>query len=150
MNYFLANNMCKEYTAVEGEQCALIQLNVPSNLQYQEPLYFNSNTNLDGDNCTITAIEFLVGQQILYAPDGQLNDSGNLADLGILTISDLTRQTIAQFPLKVLSTYYNNGKLRFTFLDDQVWQNCNIQFNDVGLTAQPLLFNVYYVPKIKN
>jgi len=150
MNYFLANNMTKEYTAVEGERCELVQINIPSNLQFQEPLYFNSNTILDGENCTITAIEFIVGEQLLYAPDGQLNDAGTFANYGLLTISDLKRQIIAQFPLQVLSTYYNNGKLRFTFLNDQVWQNCNIQFNLSTPQPIPLLFNVYYVPKIKN
>ena len=152
MNYFLANNMTKEYTAVEGERCELVQINVPTNLQYQEPLYFNSNTILDGENCTITAIEFLLGQQLLYSPDGILNDSNSFAELGILTISNLKRETIAQLPLKVLTTYYNDGKLRFTFFNDQVWQNCNIQFfsNPIAISPLPLLFNVYYVPKIKN
>ena len=151
MNYFLANNMAKEYTAVEGERCELVQINVPTNLQYQEPLYFNSNSVLDGDNCTITAIEFLVGQELLYSPDGILNDSITFGNLGILTISNLKRQTIAQLPLFSLTTYLTYGKLRFTFFNDQVWQNCNIQFNSNSIIPNaPLMFNVYYIPKIKN
>jgi hypothetical protein len=154
INYFFANNMAKEYTAIEGERCELVQINIPLGLQYLEPLYFDSNSVLDGENSTITAIEFLIGTELLYSPDGLLNDIDSIANYGVLTISDLKRQTIAQFPLKTLSTYWNNGKLRFTFFNEQVWQNCNIQFNlqnYFNFTPQlPLMFNVYYVPKIKN
>jgi hypothetical protein len=71
---------------------------------------------------------------------------------GILTISDLKRQIIAQLPLTSLVTQNNNGKLKFTYFNTQVWQNCFIEFtlNNVTNIANPILFNVYYVPKIKN
>ena len=71
---------------------------------------------------------------------------------GVLTISDLKRQIIAQLPLTSLITTNNGGKLKFTFFNTQVWQNCFIEFtlNNVTNIDNPILLNVYYVPKVKN
>ena len=152
MNYFLANNMAKDYTSIEGEQCMLVQLNPPS-ASIQEPLYFDSNTMLDGDNCTITAIELLSTITLSHAPNGQVNiDVPTVSPYGVLTISDLKRQIIAQIPLSSLVTTNNAGKLKFTHFNTHVWQNCYIDFTIAGTTSIniPILFNIYYVPKVKN
>ncbi len=153
MNYFLSNNMAKNFAGIEGEKCTLIQLNPPLDAAYQQPIYFNSNTILDGDNATITAIELLGFDQLSAAPNGETPiDGATLFPYGVLTISDLKRQIIAQLPLTSLITANNNGKLKFTFFETQVWQNCYIEFNIANVTdpVNPILFNVYYVPKIKN
>jgi hypothetical protein len=153
INYFLANNMCKEYTDVEGEMCQFVEINPTLNANFQEPIYFDSNTMLDGENATITGIEFLIPSTLSNSPDGLVNDYTNaIAKYGVLVISDLKRQTIAQLPLYSLVTQNNNGKIKFTFFNDQVWQNCYIEFNLNNFTTptQPIMFNVYYVPKIKN
>jgi hypothetical protein len=145
--------MAKEYTDIEGEMCQFVQINPTSNASFQEPIYFNSNTMLDGENATITGIEFLTPTSLLNSPEGLINDySNSTAKYGILYISDLKRQMIAQLPLYSLVTQNNNGKIKFTFFNDQVWQNCYIEFNLNNFTTptQPLMFNVYYVPKIKN
>ena len=153
MNYFLANNMAKDYTTTEGEMCQFVQINPTLNNSFQEPIYFNSNTMLDGENATITGIEFLTPTSLSNSPEGLVNDySNSTAKYGILVISDLKRQLIAQLPLYSLVTQNNGGKIKFTFFNDQVWQNCYIEFNLNNFTTptQPLMFNVYYVPKIKN
>jgi hypothetical protein len=153
MNYFLANNMAKDYTSIEGEQCMLVQLNPPTGASIQEPLYFDSNTMLDGDNCTITAIELLGDITLSRSPNGQTPiDGATVFPSGVLTISDLKRQIIAQLPLTSLITTNNNGKLKFTHFNTQVWQNCYIEFtlNNITNINNPILFNVYYVPKVKN
>lgn len=152
MNYFLANNMCKDYTGIEGEMCALVQLNPPTNATYQEPMYFDSQTMLDGENATITGISLVNTNQLIKTPSGQDTIDALYYKNGLLTISDLKRQIIAQLPLTSLITQSNGGKLKFTFFNDQVWQNCYVDFTAGGFSspAIPLLFNVYYVPKIKN
>ena len=145
--------MAKNYAGIEGEKCALIQLNPPLDAAFQQPIYFNSNTMLDGDYATITAIELLGFDELSAAPNGQTPiDGATLFPYGVLTISDLKRQVIAQLPLTSLLTANNNGKLKFTFFETQVWQNCYIEFNIANVTdpVNPILFNVYYVPKIKN
>jgi len=125
MNYFLANNMAKDYTTTEGEMCQFVQINPTLNNSFQEPIYFNSNTMLDGENATITGIEFLTPTSLSNSPEGLVNDySNSTAKYGILVISDLKRQLIAQLPLYSLVTQNNNGKIKFTFFNDQVWQNC--------------------------
>jgi len=153
MNYFLANNMAKDYTTIEGEMCAYVQLNPPLDANFQEPIYFDSQTMLDGENATITGIEFLTPTTLSNSINGNANEyTDSIAKYGVLTISDLKRQIIAQLPLSSLVTTNNAGKIKFTFFNDQVWQNCYIEFNLNNFTdpTQPLLFNVYYVPKIKN
>lgn len=153
MNYFLANNMAKDYTGIEGEMCQLVQLNPPTGASIQEPLYFDSNTMLDGDNCTITAIELLPVATLSASPNGQSPiDGATVFPRGILTISDLKRSIIAQLPLTSLITSNNAGKLKFTFFNTQVWQNCYIEFslNNITDINNPILFNIYYVLKIKN
>mgnify|MGYP000438945360 CR=1 FL=1 len=153
MNYFLANNMAKEYTDIEGEMCQFVQINPTLNNSFQEPIYFGSQTMLDGENATITGIEFLTPTSLSNNTEGLVNDySNSTAKYGILYISDLKRQVIAQLPLYSLVTQNNGGKIKFTFFNDQVWQNCYIEFNLNNFTTptQPLMFNVYYVPKIKN
>jgi hypothetical protein len=108
---------------------------------------------LDGENATITGIEFLTPTSLSNNTEGLVNDySNSTAKYGILYISDLKRQVIAQLPLYSLVTQNNGGKIKFTFFNDQVWQNCYIEFNLNNFTTptQPLMFNVYYVPKIKN
>ena len=153
MNYFLANNMAKDYTTTEGEMCQFVQINPTLNNSFQEPIYFNSNTMLDGENATITGIEFLTPTSLSNSPEGLVNDySNSTAKYGILVISDLKRQLIAQLPLYSLVTQNNGGKIKFTFFNDQVWQNCYIEFNLNNFTTptQPLMFNVFFIPKIKN
>ena len=152
MNYFLANNMCKDYTTIEGEMCALVQLNPPVNGTYQEPMYFDSQTMLDGENATITAIEFVNSNQLIKTPSGQDTvDAVNYKN-GLLTISDLKKQIIAQLPLTSLISQSNGGKIKFTFFNTQLWANCFVDFTLAPFSSPsiPLLFNVYYVPKIKN
>jgi len=153
MNYFLSNNMAKDYTTIEGEMCTFVQINPPDSASFQEPIYFDSQTMLDGENATITGIEFLIPSELSNSINGDSNEFTNsLTQYGVLTISDLKRQIIAQLPLWSLVTSNNNGKIKFTFFNDQVWQNCYVEFNLSSFTQpnQPLMFNVYYVPKIKN
>lgn len=153
MNYFLANNMAKDYTSIEGEQCMLVELTPPLLGAYQQPFYFDSSSILDGDNATITGIELVNTAALSKAPNGDTPiDGALLFPYGVLVISDLKRQIIAQLPLNSLITANNNGKIKFTHFDTQVWQNCYVEFMQGGFSAPsiPIQFNVYYIPKIKN
>ena len=152
MNYFLSNNMAKDYTTIEGEMVALVQLNPPLNGTYQEPMYFDSQTILDGENATITGIEFVNTNQLIATPSGQQTVDAVNYRYGLLTISDLKKQIIAQLPLTSLISQSNGGKIKFTFFNTQVWANCFVDFTLAPFSNPniPLLFNVYYVTKIKN
>ena len=152
MNYFLSNNMAKDYTDIEGEMVALVQLNPPTNATYQEPMYFDSQTMLDGDNATITGIEFVNSNQLVKTPSGQTTIDALLYKNGVLTISDVNKTIIAQLPLTSLISQNNGGKIKFTFFNTQLWANCFVDFTLAPFSSPtiPLLFNVYYVNKIKN
>ena len=107
---------------------------------------------LDGLNATITAIEIVPSTELTYLPNGQANVDSSILSSGVLYVSNLKRQIIAQLPLYGLQRSANNGKPTFTYFNDQVWQNCYVEFTSSGFTTPitPLTFRVYYVPKIKN
>lgn len=154
INHFLQSGLCRDYTEVEGEQCMLVTLSFPT-ANYQQSYYFNSETMLDGDNCTITGIQLIAEPQLSYLPNGQQNfpDPGERVNQqGVLYVSNLNREVIAELPLYILNKRNNNGKLCFTNFDTQVWQNCYVQFTEASFTTpvRPLAFIVYFVPKIKN
>lgn len=152
INYFLTNNLCKDYTAIEGEMSTLVTLNFPNTGNYQNSYYFSSQTMLDGINATITAIEIVPSTELTILPTGQTNVDSSILPNGVLYVSNLKRQIIAQLPLYGLQRSANNGKPTFTYFNDQVWQNCYVEFTASGFTTPvtPLTFRVYYVKKQKN
>ncbi len=152
INYFLANDMCKDYTDVIGEKCMQIQLTLPTLAGFQQPIYFGSQTILDGENCTITGISLISNTELGVSPSGLTNlDTALYSNLGILYIANLNREVIATLPLYTLVLINNNGKVQFTKFDKQVWANCYVEFSSTAFTSPtiPLLFNVYYTIKNK-
>jgi len=157
MNYFLANNMCKDYTDVRGEKSMLVQLTPPTLAQYDQPMYFDSQTILNGENAFITGIEIIPTSTLSKTPSGKSTmDAGTLFKYGILNILDIKNDVIAQIPLTSLETSLasanNSGKIRFTYFDTQLWSNCFVSFAQAPFSSPliPLLFNIYYIPKQKN
>lgn len=152
INYFLTNNLCRDYTAIEGEMSTLVTLNFPDTGLYQKSYYFASQSMLDGQNCTITAIEVVPSTELTSLPNGQSNLDASQLSSAVLYVSNLKRQVIAQLPLTTLVRSNNNGKPTWTFFNDQVWQNCYVEFTNSGFTTPvtPLVLRVYYVTKQKN
>lgn len=124
----------------------------PYSIGVQKSFYFGSNTELDYTRCKIKAIELVAAQSLVqsYQP-ARINSEASGADLatggGMLYISNLKRELVATIPLAVLIKQNNNGKLFFTGFDDQIWQNCYVEFtNMAGLfnATKGLMFRVYY------
>lgn len=158
VEYFQRNNMARNYTEPGGERCEMVTLNFPTQ-NYQQAYYFAPNNVLDGSNCTITAIEVvpnvIIGEIIgvlEYIPDGRQNFESSGLNNGVLYVSNLQREVISEIPLVSMVRSSNDGKLCFTHFDDQVWQNCYIQFTATSFTTaiRPLTLNVWYNTKEKN
>ena len=151
VNYFLANNLTKDYTEVSGEKQTLITLNFATSPTIQQSNYFPSATFLDGDNATITAIQVINGTTTLTTlPNGQTNFQESYLNKGVLYISNLNREVIATLPLVTLDPTLNNSKIAFTYFNNQVWQNCYVEFTDTSFTTnQPLTLLISYIPKPK-
>lgn len=151
VNYFLANNLAKDYTEVSGEKQTLITLNFAQSPTIQQSNYFPSTTFLDGDNATITAIQIVNGTTSLTTlPNGQTNFQESYLNKGVLYISNLKREVIATLPLVTLDPTLNNSKIAFTWFNQQVWQNCYVEFTDTTFTInQPLTLLISYIPKPK-
>ena len=161
VNYFLANNLAKPYADIEGEQSKSVYLPFTAignnNPQVQKSLYFQPDNELDGPENIITGIEFVpqATQQQFYNGSNKFvtNPAGNSTAVknGVLYISNLKRELIAQLPLSTLIRSNNLGKLTFTYFATQIWQNCYVEFTDItGLTPTDvgLEFRVYYIKNI--
>jgi len=161
VNYFLANNFAKPYADIEGEMSKSVYIPFTAlgtnNVQVQKSMYFGSDTELDWYNSEITGIEFVPSQTQAQFYNGSnkyvANVSQSLAALktGVLYISNLKRELIAQMPLTTLIRSLNNGKLTFTEFKTQIFQNCYVEFTDItGLTTDSgLEFRIYYKPIAK-
>lgn len=145
VEHFLATDKAKDFTSVQGEMQMLVELQV-DNKQYQQPIYFPSQTMLDGENCTITGIELLDAVDLAFAPSGKEMLGLSTAKKGILNISNLDREIICQLPLVSLIRNLNNGKLKFTKFVSQVWQNCYVELAQIPITSPEsvFIFIVYY------
>lgn len=156
MNYFLANNMCKDYTDVRGEKSMLVQLTPPELAQYDQPMYFDSQTILNGENAFITGIQLIVRGQLDKTPSGltPIDGDSSLFRYAILNILDIKNDVIAQLPLQslVANEFNHDSKIKFTYFDTQLWSNCFVSFAQDPFSSplEPLLFNIYYIPKQKN
>lgn len=153
VNYFLANNLARDYTDNTGEMQTLITLNFPNTGNYQQSYYMQSATFLDGENATITSIQVVNGTTTLVnLPNGNQNFNESILPYGVLYISDLNREVIATLPLVTLDPTQNNSKPAFTWFNSQVWQNCYVEFTNTAFTTtiRPLTLMVSYIPKPKN
>lgn len=158
VNYFLANNLAKPYADVEGEFSKSVYIpftalgnNQP---QTQKSMYFQPDNNLDGPENIITGIEFVPSSTQLTFYNGSNKFVTNLGAAavstlsGVLYISNLKRELIAQLPLSTLIRSNNLGKLQFTYFQTQIWQNCYVEFTDItGLNSDAgMEFRIYYKP----
>ena len=157
VNYFLSNNLARNYTDVKGELSELVTLDFPTQ-NYQQAYYFAPKTKLDGTQSIITAIS-VIGDTLeagspgglLNLPSGEQNFPGQYFNYGVLYISNLKREIIAELPLWNLNPNNNNGKPFFTYFEDVLWQNCYVKFTTLAFTSaiRPLAFQVYYTPRLK-
>lgn len=157
VNYFLSNNLARNYTDVKGELSELVTLDFPTQ-NYQQAYYFAPKTKLDGTQSIITAIS-VIGDTLeagspgglLNLPSGEQNFPGQYFDYGVLYISNLKREIIAELPLWNLNPNNNNGKPFFTYFENVLWQNCYVKFTTLAFTSaiRPLAFQVYYTPRLK-
>lgn len=158
VNYFLSNNLARNYTDVKGELSELVTLDFPTQ-NYQQAYYFAPKTKLDGTQSIITAIS-VIGDTLeagspgglLNLPNGEQNFPGQYFNYGVLYISNLRREIIAELPLWNLNPNNNNGKPFFTYFENVLWQNCYVKFTTLAFTStiRPLAFQVYYTPRLKD
>jgi len=151
IRYFRENNMSRDYTQFGADRVALVPLVIPPSYTWQSPIYFPSQSILDGDNCTITAISVSTTAEFDKTTEGVTNVSSRATlKNAVLFISNLRREIVAELPLEMLTTDTNPGRPCLTHFDEQVWQNCYVQLTASGTyTNQAIMFTVYYRTKDK-
>jgi hypothetical protein len=150
------NNQIRNYTDCPGQYSTTAYISFdatgPYSIGVQKSFYFNSDTQLDWTNCKIKAIELISSTTLQrYIDPVRINAELDGQDIatggGMLYISNLKREIIAMIPLYVLIRNNNDGKFVFTQFEDQIWQNCYVEFTDMaGLfnNTKGLMFRIYY------
>jgi len=151
IEHFTKKNMCRDFTAIEGERCVMVNITFPT-ANYQQSYYFQPNPVLDGENAIITSLQFISYSELSNINTGQTNRVANLAT-GVLYISNLRKSVIATLPLTILNetdtNFGTSGKPCWTWFTDHVWQNCYIEFTNSGFsTTDVCSLLVYYVPRV--
>lgn len=153
VEYLTDGGFIQPFAAEEGVRSKIVTLNFPANPQNGDPFYFDSDTTLDGTNCTITAVEFVDAVTQVTGPTNQgAKDGVNAAQAayGYFVFSDNQRLEIATVPLYNLIRRLNNGKTTFTRIDSQVWQNCYVAVTDIAAfspNSTAFRFRISYIPK---
>lgn len=134
IDFFVSNGYAQPFAAEEGLNSQDVVLDFTSDtLLAGVPIYFNSNSTLDGRNATITEIELV---DFTTNPNNISPARDNLTPAqcvpGILVLCDENRLEIATMPLWTLIRRLNGGKPIFFNLDTQLWQNCYVMFADVS------------------
>lgn len=114
--------------------------------------YFRPDPELDERNCIIKGIQLVSSSEAtLNLGWGERKDNLPISVLrqGILYISNDKREVIATLPFHNLIKFANDGKLNMTYITQQIWQNCYVEFVSVaGITqVNGLQFNIYYDEK---
>ncbi len=106
IRYFREQNMSRDYTQFGADRVALVSLKIPETYTWQSPIYFPSQSILDGDNCTITAISVSTTAEFDKTTEGVSNVSSRATlKNAVLFISNLRREIVAELPLEMLTTY---------------------------------------------
>lgn len=152
IQYFTEQGYAQPFASEEGVDSDQVVLNFNTdNLLPGVPIYFDSNSTLDGAMATITEIEVVdsTTQGGNFSP-ARDNLTPAQCTPGVLVICDQNRLEVATIPLYTLIRRINNGKPTFFNLSNQVWQNCYVMFADLTtITAgvNCLTLRVCTVPK---
>ena len=122
IDYFTKNNLCRDYTAIQGERSIQVTLQFPT-INTQQSYYFAPNPVLDGENAIITSIQLINSAELVVNNVGQTNLL-NSVEAGVLYISNLKRNVIATLPLTIFKQ--TGWKLRHLWkaLLDMVHRPC--------------------------
>lgn len=90
---------------------------------------------LDGKNAVITGLEIYVNSEQSVLPDykGGVVDSIPVFSLPLMTFYVMTekQEVVSVIPMATMCTPINGGKKFECWFEDQLWQNCYIEFSFV-------------------
>lgn len=156
MAAYNARNMARGFGDMVSEKYKSVYLPFQASGLLQpaigKALYMNSDTQLDGANCVLKGIELLDSISAARFTSGiytRDNIASTSAQNGKLVISNESREVIATLPLYNLIRRLNDGKLTFLHIENHLWQNCYVEFTNLGgiSAAVGLQFIVYFDPK---
>lgn len=150
IKYFFETDKARSVGCVEGERSKTIVLPITSTQPFTS-LYFQPDNTLT--KSVIKSIECVSGENVTPVfNNGTAYDNPVAAQLagGILVLSNLKREVIAELPLYSLIRSVNQGKASFTQFKEVDWQACYVYLPSVGTLAtnNAITLRVYYSDKI--
>lgn len=135
IKYFFDTDKARSVGCIEGNRSKTIVIPITT-LQPSTAIYFQPDASLT--DSVMKSLECVSGENLTPVfNNGQAFDNPVAAQLagGILVLSNLQREVIAELPLFTLIRSINQGKATFTNFYDVDWQACYIYFPSVGSLA---------------
>jgi len=148
VEYFHKSDFAKDYTETPGDFCKAVYLPITSTPINGNRIFFAPDTELDGENCTIKAIEVINNTtnvvSIGTSPSTDILPNSELA-FAFMVLADGDEQ-LAIFPLvSLIRQGANLGKFQFTFSTNHKWHDSYVVINGGTITTDnSLWFNIWY------
>ena len=162
VEYFESNDMMGDPVEILGSRMKSVEVKFTSansvhSLVENKRFYFNPDSTLDGENCTITAIEFVTSTQQQYLSDGQtLNVTADTGARWMIGIADADNDLLVYSPLTCFYAppFAKSGvkqytkKTMMTHFTTQKWMSCFLEAIDSSTISASYGFklNIYYTP----
>lgn len=150
IKYFFDTDKARSVGCIEGDRSKTIVIPITTTQAFA-PLYFSPDEVLT--KSVIKSIEVVEGTNLTPVFKNGVAYDNPVALLlagGVLVLSNLKREVIAEMPLVSLIRSVNAGKATFTSFTDVDWQNCYVYFPSPGIIAtnNAVTLRVYYNDKI--
>ena len=149
IKYFFDTDKARSVGCIEGDRSKTIVIPITTTQPFT-PIYFQPDTQLTDSQ--VKSLECVSGENLTPVfNNGSAYDNLVAAQLagGILVLSNLEREVIAELPLYSLIRSINKGKASFTQFKDVNWQASYIYFPSVGSisASNAVTIRAYYSDK---
>lgn len=162
VEYFESNNMMRDPLEILGHRLKSVEVkftqsNSPYSLADNKRFYFNPDDTLNGDNATITAIEWVTQTEQQNLSDGvTTNATTDQGAKWMLGIVDKKNDLLVYSPLSTfeaivpsVSGEYYTRKIMMTHFNTQEWMSCFLEAIDSSTMdyTKGFTLKIYYLPK---
>jgi len=149
IKYFFDTDKARGVGCIEGDRSKTIVIPITTTQPFT-PIYFQPDAQLTDSD--VKSLECVSGENLTPVfNNGSAYDNLVAAQLagGVLVLSNLKREVIAELPLYTLIRSINQGKASFTDFESINWQASYIYFPSVGSisASNAVTIRAYYSDK---
>jgi hypothetical protein len=149
IKYFFDTDKARSVGCIEGDRSKTIVIPITTTQPFT-PIYFQPDAQLTDSD--VKSLECVSAENLSPVFNNGIaydNLPASLLSQGILVLSNLKREVIAELPLYTLIRSINQGKASFTDFESINWQASYIYFPAVGsiATVNAVAIRAYYSDK---